>query len=448
MRTIDLPYYADTWIYLSALQEATGLIWHHEGPESLTSEWLSAWPEIDFVYRGSEITEVYKADSGSSHSQSKGNFTDVLRQHMPELLGHSKIKFSGGLAGHLSYDYGLELLAIDSQHKETEIPIATVGLYSWSLGINHKHKSATIYIQPFCSESVLSQIKNFAKATKDLHRQQDFSISDWQCRLNKDQYAVRFKKLQDYIINGDCYQVNLTRQWYAQLLHGNDLGLYSQLTGSMPAPFSVFHRTRTHSLLSVSPERFIKVSDSKITTQPIKGTRPRSTNLEQDEALKVELYHSEKDRAENLMIVDLLRNDIAKNAQPGSVQVDKLFEIQSFKNVHHLVSTITAKLLKGRDPLHLLADAFPGGSITGAPKKRAMEIIDELETCRRGNYCGCSFYLGANNEFDSNILIRSMTLQGKELTCSGGGGVVFDSQVDAEFEESDVKVRRMLTALE
>jgi para-aminobenzoate synthetase component 1 len=445
LKLIELPYFADTWVYLGALKTASGLVWHHEGKTSISNEWVSAWPEKEFSYHGQHMTTIKNVDKSSS--KERGRFFDIIRSHTPTLEKYADINFSGGLAGHLSYDYGLELLDIVSRHEATQMPLATVGLYSWSLNINHQSKTARIYIQPFCSESVKRSIVAFKKQLNGLVTKNKTSVQDWVCKTHKQEYEQSFNRLKNYIVEGDCYQVNLTRQWHTEVLQGDDLALYQRLVSSMPAPFSVFHRTESHSLLSVSPERFIKINQSDIITQPIKGTRARSDDTTIDQQRIRELSNSEKDRAENLMIVDLLRNDIAKNAVPGSVKVDKLFELQSFKNVHHLVSTVSSKLLEERDALDVLEDAFPGGSITGAPKKRAMEIIDELEACRRGNYCGCSFYLGAENEFDSNILIRSMTLHNNRLTCSGGGGIVFDSEMESEYDESDVKVRRLLSAL-
>jgi para-aminobenzoate synthetase component 1 len=198
----------------------------------------------------------------------------------------------------------------------------------------------------------------------------------------------------------------------------------------------------------LSPERFIRVEQNQALTEPIKGTRPRGQTIEEDEALKNQLAASEKDRAENVMIVDLLRNDFGKNCRTGSVRVPKLFALRSFPAVHHLVSTITGELAEQRDALHLLQGAFPGGSITGAPKVRAMEIIEELEPHRRASYCGSIGYYDFNQRMDSNIAIRTLITQEqptqKQIHCWAGGGLVADSDEQMEYEETLHKVSKLL----
>jgi para-aminobenzoate synthetase component 1 len=201
-------------------------------------------------------------------------------------------------------------------------------------------------------------------------------------------------------------------------------------------------------LLCLSPERFISLHGHHVETSPIKGTRPRFGDPRADQLAAEELQRSEKDRAENLMIVDLLRNDLGRNCAPGSIHVDKLFEIQSFPTVHHLVSTISGELQSDRGAIELLRDSLPGGSITGAPKRRAMEIIAELETTGRQMYCGSVVYISADGRMDSNIAIRSMLSEGDEIRCWAGGGIVADSQWQMEYQETYDKVGKFLALLE
>lgn len=200
--------------------------------------------------------------------------------------------------------------------------------------------------------------------------------------------------------------------------------------------------------MSFSPEQFLTIRGDRVTTAPIKGTRPRGRTPDEDLALKEHLAQSPKDRAENLMIVDLLRNDLALHAQTGSVQVTKLFEIQSFHNVHHMVTTIEARKRPEVSPLLVLWDAFPGGSITGAPKKRAMEIIAELEPHSRSVYCGSIFWCSHSGNLSSNIAIRTLVCEGDQIYCWGGGGIVADSEEEKEYQESINKVAYFMNCLE
>ena len=200
--------------------------------------------------------------------------------------------------------------------------------------------------------------------------------------------------------------------------------------------------------MCLSPERFLSLHGHRVETSPIKGTRPRYTDPQADELARSELRNSHKDRAENLMIVDLLRNDLGRSCVPGSIHVDRLFEVQSFPTVHHLVSTISGELRYERNAWDLLRDSFPGGSITGAPKRRAMEIIAELETHERHVYCGSVLYVSADGRMDSNIAIRSLLCRQGEVSCWGGGGIVADSDWQQEYQESYDKVGKFLYALE
>ncbi|MDQ4146663.1 MAG: anthranilate synthase component I family protein, partial [Pseudomonadota bacterium] len=215
-----------------------------------------------------------------------------------------------------------------------------------------------------------------------------------------------------------------------------------------PAPYGAYLNTPYAQILSASPEQFLKVHDGLVETRPIKGTSARSPDATQDRLAAAWLQNSIKDRAENLMIVDLLRNDIGKNCVPGSVKVPKLFSLESFATVHHLVSTVTGRLVPGRDSLDLLRGCFPGGSITGAPKLRAMEIIEELEPHRRGVYCGAIGYFGFDGRMDTNIAIRTLVHNKGSMRFWAGGGIVADSKLEAEYQETFDKVAAMLRLLE
>ncbi len=436
---------------MNLLKREDGVIWFHNGLGNATgNEWISAWPTKNFECLGNNKIQVTSANG--SVSQQINDWYELLKANNPSYKSIDGIKFIGGLAGHLSYDLGLEQLKISSRHPSTGLPLAVVGHYSWCAYSDHEQLKSWVIIQDDCPKDTIKRIKALIMQPEVPVTEptlESIEPLDWHCQMAESEYEHAFNEIKNYMLEGDIYQANLTRQWRTEIDSAalTDGLLYERLITQMDAPFSMFHRSQSHSLLSVSPERFIQVEGDKLFTQPIKGTRARGNTKEEDESLKSELAASEKEKAENLMIVDLLRNDLAKSALPGSVKVDKLFEIQTFKNVHHLVSSISAQKKPDTHPLDVLKDAFPGGSITGTPKKRAVQIIDELETIRRGNYCGSSFFLSGDGYLDSNILIRTINIQGDALTCSGGGGIVFDSEVSSEYRESDYKVRRILNSI-
>ena len=210
---------------------------------------------------------------------------------------------------------------------------------------------------------------------------------------------------------------------------------YRAIRAQNPSPFGAYLEYDDFGVLSFSPERFLRLTGNRVVTSPVKGTRPRGASAEEDERLMKELANSAKDRAENLMIVDLLRNDLGRVCRPGSIAVSRLFDVERFASVHHLVSSGTGELRRDDDALSLLRACFPGGSITGAPKIRAMEIIEELEPQRRGVYCGAIGYIGFNGDMDTNIAIRTLVTKGSRAWFWAGGGIVADSEVDAEYKE-------------
>ena len=260
------------------------------------------------------------------------------------------------------------------------------------------------------------------------------------------EHAVR--RTIDYIEAGDIYQANITQRFRARLPSGFDrLSLYQALRTHNPATFGAYLDFGATAILSSSPERFLKLADGRVETRPIKGTRPRGRSAAEDQALAAELLASAKDRAENLMIVDLLRNDISRVCKVGSVKVPTLFGLESYATVHHLVSVVAGELAPGRSAVDLLRACFPGGSVTGAPKIRAMEIIADLEPTARGPYCGSIGYLSADGGMDSNIVIRTYCIHGQDLTFQVGGGIVADSDPHAEYDESLDKAKALIEVL-
>ena len=437
-----LPYRANPTEYFAAIRHAPGAVLLDSGrpaAERGRYDLLSAWPEATLA--------VDPDESGS-------NFLRRLRKNLSQ-LGEAKLPdgyelpFAGGLIGYLSYDFGRHLeqlphLAVDDLH----LPDARFGLYAWALISDHLAQTSQLVFHPALADSerqrLITLFSGDAAAAPATFKLQGPMAPD----LSVEAYQQAIERIQDYIQAGDCYQVNFAQRFRAPC-SGDPWVAYCALREACPTPFSGFlSLPNDGAVLSLSPERFVRVSERQVETRPIKGTRPRGVTPEEDAAHATELLASPKDRAENLMIVDLLRNDLGRSCCTGSVSVPELFSLESYPNVHHLVSSVIGTLADDKDALDLIAGSFPGGSITGAPKIRAMQIIDELEPTRRGLYCGSLVYLDVRGEMDSSIAIRSLLVKDGQVCCWGGGGIVADSQWEAEYQESLTKVRVLLQTLE
>jgi para-aminobenzoate synthetase component 1 len=264
--------------------------------------------------------------------------------------------------------------------------------------------------------------------------------------FSREEYLRAVERVIEYIAAGDIFQANLSQRLYFPYQH-SPVELYRRLRTCNPAPFAGMMMNDDWAVLSASPERFLKLDGRAVETRPIKGTRRRRRDVELDLLTRDELRESPKDRAENVMIVDLLRNDLSRVCSPGSINVPRLCEVETYETVQHLVSVVRGELARGRDFWDLIAASFPGGSITGAPKIRAMEIICELEQTARGPYCGNLFYLGFDGQADSSILIRTFLMRHGWLECGVGGGVVIDSNPADEYEETLDKAAGLLKAI-
>ncbi len=371
----------------------------------------------------------------------------LIKQTFGTCVPHNQdLPFIGGAIGYFSYDLGRYVESLPEQaKKDINLPDMAVGIYRQSLIFDRKSKQYTLVSFDDNLDTLVDIIKQ--KLLRKAPQSQDFRLTqDWQANMSKPQYVEKFNQIQQYLLSGDCYQINLAQRFTAQY-EGEEYQAYLKLRESNKAPFSAFMRFDEGCVLSVSPERFLQLTQQKVQTKPIKGTRPRSQIAELDKEQAQLLQTSSKDRAENLMIVDLLRNDIAKVCRPGSVVVPSLFAIESFPAVHHLVSTVEGTLDNHYQATDLLRGAFPGGSITGAPKIRAMEIIEELEPHRRSVYCGSIGYISANGNMDSSITIRTLISENQRLHCWAGGGIVSDSKADSEYQETFDKVHKILPTL-
>jgi para-aminobenzoate synthetase component 1 len=291
-------------------------------------------------------------------------------------------------------------------------------------------------------------------AAPDTLPTESWGATQWTADWTQEDYESRIRRTLEYIRAGDIFQANIAQRLTAPRPFGmSAFGLFRKLCRNNPAPFAAYFAVDAErAVVSSSPERFLRIDVvdgvRHVETRPIKGTRPRSTDPVKDRTLAEELCHSIKDRAENLMIVDLLRNDLSRTAKVGSVQVPELWQIESYATVHHLVSAVTSEPQDSIASLEVLRQAFPGGSITGAPKIRAMEIIHELEAMRRGAYCGGFGWFGDNGAMDTAIGIRTMLVDGDTLSVSAGGGIVSDSVPADEYRETLVKAAAMLRTVE
>jgi len=270
-----------------------------------------------------------------------------------------------------------------------------------------------------------------------------------QARIARPEYRRIVEAIRRHIIEGDIYEMNLCQEFYAEGVDLAPLAVFERLNALGKAPFSALLRWGDRWVLSASPERFLKKSGDQLLSQPIKGTRGRGGTPEEDARLRADLADSEKDRAENVMIVDLVRNDLARHCLPGSVRVDELFGIYSFETVHQMISTVRGTLKPGEHPVDALRDAFPMGSMTGAPKVMAMELIERYERTRRGVYSGAIGYCTPGGDFDFNVVIRSILYNAaaRYLSVQVGGAIVYDSSPDQEYEECLVKSAAMRRAL-
>ncbi|MDM2926944.1 aminodeoxychorismate synthase component 1 [Citrobacter sp. Cpa228] len=356
---------------------------------------------------------------------------------------HPDLPFQGGALGLFGYDLGRRFESLPSRAEpDIALPDMAVGIYDWALIVDHQLQSVSL-LSHSDVHARLTWLENQLPPVRE-----PFSLtSAWQSNMSRAQYGEKFRQVQGYLHSGDCYQVNLAQRFQARY-QGDEWQAFVTLNHANRAPFSAFIRLEEGAILSLSPERFILLENQHIQTRPIKGTLPRLEDTTADREQAQRLANSAKDRAENLMIVDLMRNDIGRVATPGSVQVPELFVVEPFPAVHHLVSTITARLSESLHATDLLRAAFPGGSITGAPKVRAMEIIDQLEPQRRNAWCGSIGYLSFCGNMDTSITIRTLTATNGQIYCSAGGGIVADSQEDAEYQETFDKVNRILHQLE
>jgi para-aminobenzoate synthetase component 1 len=462
-REIPLVYQPDSGHWFAAVRHLPNAIWldsGHPGSNYGRFDIISAAPQCLLETRG-PTTHIRYVDGRTENSPLDPFY--LLKQRLPtENRVAGDLPFSGGVLGYFGYDLGRRLEKLpDSALDDIALPDMCVGIYPWTIVQDHAQQKAWLVINAPLSKQLggaynfleIEQLCAAPPKTPMFHdlkqhlksQQNIFEINNFKSNLNVDDYASALIKIGNYIQAGDCYQVNFAQRFSAEF-SGDPYLAYLALRTVLPSPFSGFMQLAGGAILSFSPERFIKISGNQVETKPIKGTIKRGETPEEDAENAQWLQRSEKNRAENVMIVDLLRNDLSKHCL--NVKVPSLCELQTFANVHHLVSTVTGELKSDATAIDVLRDAFPGGSITGAPKIRAMEIIEELEPTRRSLYCGSLGYIGTDGTMDTNIAIRTLVCDGNKIYCWGGGGIVADSEIEQEYRESIAKVKVLMDTLE
>lgn len=429
---------------LKNLQGLTGLIYLNDNNNPiigfLPQQYILIQNKNDLVFQRQNFNE-YKNISKSNQLL---DFIQLKENNLKENKDSESItSFNGGYIGFISYDFAAHQFINGQNHIQPSLFLGEYRSFlkyidnDWYFFSDEENALDLVtYIEKELETPIVNNSKNTFKLKNAI-----------QPRWSKEQYFKAFYKIQEYIKAGDCYQINLTQEFKTSFT-GSLLNKAEDLWNLTNAPYAGYLKLDQFELLSCSPELFIEFNQNKqIKTRPIKGTMPRYENIEKDFISKQTLKNSQKDQAENVMIVDLLRNDLSIYANTGSVKTTQLFEIESFNQVHHMVSEIVATLKDDINPMQMLLSALPGGSITGAPKIRAMQIIEELEEEARGAYCGTLGYFNFDGTGRWNILIRSFQQYKNQLSLWAGGGITIASNAEAEYQESLDKISAMLNLM-
>ena len=441
----ELPYCADAAAQVDALHGLRERIWLDSGSAS-QGQWqvVSAAPD--------QVAEQRSCEQPALFERASALLAELPAIDLPEL------PFTGGVIGLFGYAANHAALRVATPPANpsacSTLPVARIARYRWAALSDQHNRRTLLFFDSSCEPAFIADIRwrlenlgltnNAAAAPFQL-------AAAFAATSSAEQHQAAVSRAKQYIAAGDCYQANIAQHFYAPY-RGDTLAAYRALRSALPSPHSGYwqwqHNGREVALLSHSPERFIQLDQKRVETKPIKGTIARGDDAEQDAVNAQWLQESEKNRAENVMIVDLMRNDLSRCCQPGSVKVDKLFALESYANVHHLVSSVSGQLKTHCSSAQLLGECFPGGSITGAPKRRSMQIIDELEAVGRSYYCGTLACLSSNGRMDSSITIRTAVADGEQLHLWGGGGIVADSDPEAEQLESLAKIALIMQTLE
>lgn len=440
--------------WFPAFAARRGCVWLDSALPSQTARWSILACEPEFVARGAGRTIEVRHRDGTRELHRDQDALPWLRARLAGLACPrvANLPFVGGAIGYLSYEYGAGFEAVP--HRQAEKPPVP----DWAFGfydsvVVHDHRTgATHLVAP--DSSALSHLMHLIASaitaktpTCPVHPAQNFSVGPLRADLSSAAYATALSRIRDYIASGDTYQVNFAHRFSAPFA-GSTAALYTRLRALSPAPHAAFLDFDDFQLVSSSPERLLRVAGTQLETRPIKGTVARLADPQADAENQARLIASAKDHAELLMIVDLARNDLGRVAATGSVEVTARHDLESYATVHHLVATVRARLAPDLDRFDALAALHPGGSITGAPKIRAMQIIAEVETSRRGAYTGTIGYLGYDGDADFSIAIRTITCAHGQAIYHVGGGITWDSETPSEYEETLQKGLAMHRALD
>ena len=422
------------------------------GHESGRYSYVALQPLETLEAKDGEITIT----SIQGQIRKEGDVFDILKTRLQDyapmgsfLPGHAP--FQGGALGYFGYDLARQLETLPSTQPPRDIPDMAIGIYDMVFAFDHRDNTGEIIVHAGYEEEAEKKYAHMVRLRSQKKRSGNNSYSpQWQAAFDQSAYEARVQRVIDYIRAGDIFQANFTQRFAAELpVDFSAFSHYLDLRAGNPAPFACFMNFGNGlQISSASPERFLRTTGAKVETKPIKGTRPRVADIAIDKLHQNALMNSEKEKAENTMIVDLLRNDLSRVCLPDSVEVTKLHDLESFASVHHLVSTIEGRMPNDKHSLDVLRAAFPGGSITGAPKIRAMEIIEELEQGQRGPYCGGAGYIGFNGDMDMNILIRTLVYEGTEVSFHTGGGITAQSDPSAEYQEMLDKAAAIFASFE
>ncbi|WP_444941547.1 aminodeoxychorismate synthase component I [Microbulbifer sp. ZKSA004] len=439
MQIVSLPYSLNTPAAFAAIADLPTPVWLDSGRP------LAEGGRYDIISADPINTLKLSADTPEPFAR----LDDLVCELCPQDRD-SQLPFCGGVIGYAGYELGVEGNYLPADMRPTDLPAGFFGLYTWAFIADHQLGSNHLVFHPACPPQ---QVRELIQRFKAINWETtltpgDFRLhSPFEHELSADDYRAQIEQILEYIAAGDIYQANFTQRFRAPY-SGDLLTAYLALRSQAAGPFSAYMALPHGSLLSMSPERFIRADGASLRTEPIKGTAARHADKMADQRAAFSLQRSPKDRAENLMIVDLLRNDLSKLCRSGTVRVPELFQLASFANVHHLVSVVTGELPEESVYSELLEACFPGGSITGAPKRRSMEVIRELESSPRGIYCGSIGYISSCGRADTNIAIRTFSANDGHLTCAAGGGIVADSDPTSEHQECLAKVRLLLETTE
>jgi len=372
----------------------------------------------------------------------------LLEQY--KMVNETKLPFIGGAIGYFSYDLLRCIEEIpDLSKKEVDMPQCYFNFYDNVIIIDNEENKTYISacgILEEAEKSLCNIEKEILNSSKIIFNEVNEKNENFESNFTKEEYIDTVEKVRQYIRSGDIYITNLTQR-FTLSTEKEPYEVYKKLRKINPAPFAAFMNLEGFSIVSSSPERFLKIENRMVETRPIKGTRPRGNTEEEDTKNRIELLESEKDKAELLMIVDLERNDLSKVCKPNSVKVTELFKLEEYSTVFHLVSTVKGELKDNVNGVECIKACFPGGSITGAPKVRSMEIIEELEPTKRNIYTGCIGYLGLEGNVDLNIVIRTILMKDNRAYFGVGGGITWESVKEAEYEETLDKAKALMKAL-